>query len=516
MQQGSHHTLTHTHVWRGTTRQSNICSSTPSLLHVSAYLTMCVRFVAYRSSRSWPCACVSMRMYVCGRAFIVTHCRKPFSVVKTEVQNELKLSTYWLGVIDTAFLASYALGQLGLPSVLSRIGAESRLTLSLVFIGAGCVTGLFGLSSSGWTLVVLWFLNGLLHSAVFPLLVQFVSPRFSAESRGRIMGTWTTSQQSGATLATVFASFASEKLGWRAVFLIPAAYTILVGLCLKRLLPAAANPVSVSKNSSPMREIEMERWGDLESPPKELPHVNSSLSFLEILQLGDIKSVSLCYFCVKCVRYSLLFWLPYYLATELHYPHHLAGYASVVFDLGGFLGGLCTGHFADRVCSNRRFFVALLSCVSSAASLAVFALAAHQSTLIALALMALVGFTVAGADSIIGGSAASDICDRVGLGHTALAAASGESSSRPSSHSIFVVIFAFVCVYVCVCVMNGLPGRRCERIWQCGCRVARLSDSARESSLRLGCPLRHTRGHRTSWRRMSRTPVAARDHFNCS
>lgn len=382
--------------------------------------------------------------------------RKPFSVVKTRVQNELKLSTGWLGLIDTAFLGSYALGQIIIPVLVSRLPMRNNTLLMLLYGGSGIVSTIFGLSSSATALALLWVANGFLHSAVFPLLVACVSPHFPAARRGQVMGTWTTSQQVGATVATLFAAYVSERMGWRSVFIIPGVFTVAFGFFLQRNLSSppldlddtaalatqsgvyasnAARKVD-SKMSSPAREIELTGstqadWNpveeDMESQsPKDLG--GGPRSMLDLMRIPDIKAVSLCYFCVKCVRYSLLFWLPYYLATELRYSADVAGYASVMFDLGGIFGGILTGQIADRLCGGRRILVAAWSCVASALSLLLFAWASRYSTFVALALMGLVGFTVAASDSIIGGSAASDLCDRAGISGPSLSATSGTSS----------------------------------------------------------------------------------------
>eukprot|EP00662_Eupelagonemidae_sp_cell21_P014022 gene14022-43724_t len=59
---------------------------------------------------------------------------------------------------------------------------------------------------------------------------------------------------------------------------------------------------------------------------------------MELAALPGVLGMSASYFCQKLVRYSLLFWLPYYLSKQLGYSAVLAGYVSSAFDFGGIMG----------------------------------------------------------------------------------------------------------------------------------------------------------------------------------
>eukprot|EP01066_Platyproteum_vivax_P004860 Platyproteum_vivax@DN16229_c0_g1_i1.p1 len=96
--------------------------------------------------------------------------RKPFSVVKGEVRTALNVSTYFLGVVDTAFLASYALGQILLSGYSARIGVKTTLIVS--YVGSAVCTMVFGLAQKPTLLVVMWLLNGIFQSTVFPNFIQ--------------------------------------------------------------------------------------------------------------------------------------------------------------------------------------------------------------------------------------------------------------------------------------------------------------------------------------------------------
>ncbi|EZG88393.1 major facilitator family transporter [Gregarina niphandrodes] len=456
--------------------------------------TLMWRFVRYCSD--------SLRRPKRGRIFLITYLayatlyatRKPFSVVKTDVQGSLNISTDWLGIIDTCFLGAYAIGQLLIPTLLARYPTMSASAILVVLYGgSGLASFTFGLVSSPAIFSILWIINGLLHAAVFPLLITCLSPWFNSSQRGKVMGAWTTSQQTGAIAATGLSAWMSAHLGWRSAFTIPGIFTFVFGIFVAWAMQGTlTDGTNVHSHQSPLpMDVEMGRldtWTsrpktevaedmievvsangmtleNVESGPgtessaagpdprsmdprelrgtrqKDLVEVNpqtppqgsqssmnsvvASSSGVSLGSITDVKSVSCSYFCVKCIRYSLLFWLPYYLATELRYPHEVAGYTSIIFDVGGVLGGIGAGQVADRLFRGRRIFVAMFACLAGTLSLIAFSLFAGSSKLVALFMLGAIGIAIAAADSIIGGSAATDLCERAKCSGSTIGAVSG-------------------------------------------------------------------------------------------
>lgn len=139
------------------------------------------------------------RFIICYVAYAFLYfTRKPLSVVKEEIRMELGVSTFVLGLMDTAFLGCYAVGQLLMPICVAKISGQ-RLNLLIVcsFMGSFVAAFAFGCSSSSVWFVAVWGLNGLMHSPVFPIFIKVLSPEVSPKARGSVMGLWTTSQQLG-------------------------------------------------------------------------------------------------------------------------------------------------------------------------------------------------------------------------------------------------------------------------------------------------------------------------------
>lgn len=165
--------------------------------------------------------------------------RKPFSVVKLQIQEDLSLSTSVLGWIDTTFLGSYAFGQLIIPTMFETFKVNEYICVS--FICSAITSLIFGISKSPYSFLLCWFFNGLFHAGVYPMLVKYLIACFGVSERGRILGVWTTSQQVGAIVSTAFSALICLKLGWRSVFYIPSIFVFFFGLIILKYLKKPRN-----------------------------------------------------------------------------------------------------------------------------------------------------------------------------------------------------------------------------------------------------------------------------------
>jgi sugar phosphate permease len=114
-----------------------------------------------------------------------------------------------------------------------------------------------------------------------------------------------------------------------------------------------------------------------------------------------------CYFFLKLIRYSLLFWLPFYLHAQAGFDEITSGYLSTAFEIGGVAGTIAIGLASDR--SRRpRAFGAALSIAGLCAALLVYARLGTAGALAHAAALALIGALLFGPDALVSGAAAQD------------------------------------------------------------------------------------------------------------
>jgi len=344
--------------------------------------------------------------------------RKPLSVVKAPMQASLGLPTSTLGLIDSCFLATYALGQLTLPAAGEKMGFSGKNMLVAAYVvGAAACVG-FGMTSVPLLLCAVWALNGLANSLVHPLHVKILSPWFGSGQRGFAMGIWAASQQLGGVLSTALAAFLLGIIGWRMTIVAPAIFVV-----------ASAVLIAFMQEDPPWSKKAKKKLvqggGDAEVP-----------SMLEVLRIPKLGLLMTSYFFVKMVRYCLIFWLPFYLFKECGLSPATAGYMSCAYDFGGIAGGLIAGIICDKYFEKRRPIFGALMCVLLTMSILAYMPACQLGPAVNVLVMGLVGFFVAGPDAMLGAASISDTVEAAGYGQETMGTASGLVNGAGSTGAV--------------------------------------------------------------------------------
>eukprot|EP00037_Helgoeca_nana_P006437 m.59289 g.59289 ORF g.59289 m.59289 type:complete len:510 (-) comp17324_c0_seq1:98-1627(-) len=361
--------------------------------------------------------------YICYATIYFT--RKPYSVVKKSAGADLNLEKSDLGLIDTAFLAMYALGQLTMSSLGDKYGP--RIVLAGCFTVSAVVSILFSLSTDLGTLLVLMGINGLAQALLFPLCVKALNPWLPSERRGVALGVWTTSQQVGGVLSTALAGYLALHQGWRKAIELPAYVVVASALALFLYLREPPQ-LRVKLRATPEPSVAQ---GDSAT----VAHPSQHGRFLEAAAIPGLLNLGASYFFVKLARYTLLFWLPFYLGEEHGFIESDAAYLSTLFDVGGVAGSLVCGYVSDKVLRGNRLLVVGPCCVATGALLVMYPTVSHWGSGVNCGMLFLIGFFIAGPDSVLGGAATADACERQGAIHL-LTTAGGISNGMGSLGSM--------------------------------------------------------------------------------
>jgi sugar phosphate permease len=308
--------------------------------------------------------------------------RKGFSVVKSTLVREFGFSTGTLATIDTVYLVAYACGQVPSGLAADRWGARHLVAAGMGISAIACV--LFGSAQIAWIFALCFGLNGLAQSTGWPGTTKIVAQWTTALDRGRVMGIWSTCYQVGGIAATALATFLLARYGWRAAFYVPALCLAVVAAALLWGLPRAEQDARVQGTGS--------SWPEIRS----------------VLGIPILYSYGACYFCIKLIRYSLLFWLPFYLHTANGFDEIESGYLSTGFEVGGVIGCIAVGVISDRS-TRSRATVAALALVGLAIAVFAYAAVHSQSALWHFGALALIGALLFGPDALLSGAAAQDV-----------------------------------------------------------------------------------------------------------
>ncbi|CAK4077909.1 unnamed protein product [Aphanomyces euteiches] len=339
------------------------------------------------TTTSWGYRLIFIFTYAAYIAVYFT--RKPFSVTKSTLKTENVHTESELGMIDTGFLVAYAVGQFMSGPVASVLG--SKLGLSFAFIGTGVCSWVFGTSPSREVRATAWLVNGLFQAFFFPFIMDVLRAWFPPSTRGQVLGVWTTCQQLGGFATSAFGGYVLSTSTWHDAFVWPAFLAFgFAGLCFTLLQASPSSGQTTVKTASTASSSRL--W--------EVPH---------LLLVGSA------YFCIKLVRYTFLGWLPFYLTSVLHYSAAESVLLSTAFDLAGTLGSVLCGYASDAWCGGRSARIVAPMCALCGVATLVYPHVAAVGSTPNIAIMAAVGLFVAGPDSMLGGAACAEICERAGV-----------------------------------------------------------------------------------------------------
>lgn len=319
--------------------------------------------------------------------------RKGFAVSKASIAEELGFSKGILASIDTAYLAAYAAGQFVNGALGDRIGARRLVAFGMW--GSAIACALFAGRPVVALMLVAFAFNGYFQSTGWPGTSKGVSEWIAPRWRGLVMGFWCTHYQVGGIVATAACAYLLGHLGWRSTFRLPA-----LGLAAVGLLVFLALRPGPYQTTEPVRR-----------PSAEVQRA--------ALRNPVLWSYGVSYFFIKLIRYCFLFWLPFYLHTELGFDNVTAGYLSISFEAGGAIGAVAIGLASDRLAHWSRAGVSMVSLLALAAALLLYAWLSPRSAVPQCLLMGLIGCLLIGPDSLLSGAAAQEAA---GLEAAALAA----------------------------------------------------------------------------------------------
>lgn len=369
--------------------------------------------------------------------------RKGFSVAKVAIARDFALSTSELAAIDTGFLLAYALGQLPSGLWADRQGPARVVSIGLLFSALACA--LLAAAAGPWQLAALFAVNGLAQATGWPATSKVVAQWTTREERGRVMGLWATCYQAGGIAATALAAWLLARHDWRAVFLMPALWLFAVGVASAFLLRAG-----------PQRE----RGPENDPPPAErfVPWRTPALF-----------SYGAAYFCIKLIRYALLFWLPFYLQRSEGYDSTRSGYVSIAFEVGGVFGSAGLGWISDRL-GGRRALVSMASLLALAGALLWYGQKPSGGVVAHVVALALVGMLLFGPDALLSGAAAQDVGGAHAASAVGLVNAIGSAGALLQGALVASVqarfgwpalfhVFVGLALLACVCLLPSLRSR---------------------------------------------------------
>uniref|UniRef100_A0A8C5PW68 Sugar phosphate exchanger 3 n=1 Tax=Leptobrachium leishanense TaxID=445787 RepID=A0A8C5PW68_9ANUR len=333
---------------------------------------------------------------------------------------DIHSATIFLGLLDTIFLFSYAVGLFISGIIGDRL--NMRLVLTFGMCSSAVTMFVFG-TVTEWLhfynkifYCLVWIFNGLLQSTGWPCVVAVMGNWFGKNGRGFIFGLWSACASVGNILGAFLAS-SVLKYGYEYAFLVTASVQFAGGLIIFFGLVTSPKELETVEEERSCAEEEAnqplisdeydnedERNYSIQTADRnDLP---KAIGFLQACCLPGVLLYSLAYACLKLVNYSFFFWLPFYLSINFGWKESEADQLSIWYDIGGIIGGTIQGFISDMM--QTRSPVLALSLALAVGSLVGYSRSPNDKVVNAL-LMAITGFFIGGPSNMISSAISADL-----------------------------------------------------------------------------------------------------------
>ncbi len=146
--------------------------------------------------------------------------RNNLPVALKYIEAEYHISRASLGLLSSAFLWVYGLGQLINGYLGDKISAKYFMLIGLLM--ASVMNILFAFTHAYWMMVLCWAFNGWFQSMLWGPITKTIANWYEPGKSGGAMIAVSTSTAAGALLSMLISGHLASNTGWRNVFLAPA------------------------------------------------------------------------------------------------------------------------------------------------------------------------------------------------------------------------------------------------------------------------------------------------------
>lgn len=253
------------------------------------------------------------------------------SISLVPMSKDLGISPSQKGLIMSAFFLGYAIMQVPIGFLNTKIGSKKILTASIFALGL--FAALFSFGTSVIYFVLIRFLSGALaHSGYAQSVSKEVQANVPVSQRTFANGILLSSSGIASILGPIFVSPAVQNLGYKQTYIILTVIALVIGLVLVAIIPNSDHAQMANTNGEYVTKV----------------------SLGKILSNQIVWLLLICDFFVNAVMYGVINWTPSFLTSDevgftLTQQGKMTSVAGAFFLIGALGGSYLVGKFfADR------------------------------------------------------------------------------------------------------------------------------------------------------------------------
>jgi ACS family glucarate transporter-like MFS transporter len=244
-----------------------------------------------------------------------------------------------IGFLSTIFFFGYGIGLLAWGFIVDWVGPRRSAIIGVL----------------GWALTTIWcasakevtalylarFVLGLAEGCIWPVCNSYSARWFPVRERGRIQSVWVNGNQVGVALGLPMVTWLISVSGWRVVFWVLGASSLLLEPLLLFLVPDRPE-------CSPFTNEEERQYIASQRAHSDTEHSSEIGQLRVLLRSSGFWIVTLCHVGTVATLFGLVAWIPTYLTQARGLPFDsLKGWVAAAYVLP-IVVALAAGHLADR------------------------------------------------------------------------------------------------------------------------------------------------------------------------
>jgi MFS family permease len=270
--------------------------------------------------------------------------RGNISVAAPQIAHQFRLSPTQMGLVFSAFVWTYTLGQIPSGWFGDRFGPKAVLTVVIVWWAVA--SGSTGLATGFVSLLCARLFLGLGEAGVFPVGTRALQLWFPRSERGRIQGITNGSARLAVAVTPFLAISIMTSFGWRPIFYIFGSFGVIWAIVFSRLYHN--RPEELRRvNQAELAHIQEDRPAATETA-RNL-HFRPKTPWKTILGSSNTWYMMVAYGCYFFGTYFFLSWYPTYLEDYRHFSLRSLGLVASIPLFVAVLGNLVGGALCDWV-----------------------------------------------------------------------------------------------------------------------------------------------------------------------
>lgn len=296
-------------------------------------------------------------------------CRLNLANASAAMMGELELTTSDIGILTGTMFWTYGIGQL-VTGRLSEIIGPTRFIVFSVILSAA-VNMIFSLQTSLWIMALLWGANGVFQSMAWTPGLASLTRWWPCSTRGFATGfahAFSGFGQLAATLSVALSFFLLPDMGWRAAFIVPAAFPLGMALIYTLFAKASPSAIGIAEYVESAEELSAN-----EAAMDRIVRTRGKLyPYTYVLSDKRFRLWMIVAFATGLARYGLITWVPLYFIDQFHIRITEGLLQSLALPAGMGIGTLVVPWLSDHLYLNNRLKACVHSAVTGAAASYVF------------------------------------------------------------------------------------------------------------------------------------------------